>query len=66
MAAPRPENHDNSSEHDDIIAAARDIVAALPKSPAVDAAICEGEEIAAIVASLSLPDDVVAAVHLYR
>jgi GTP pyrophosphokinase len=65
MAASRPENHDNGAELDDIIGAARDLAATLPKSPGVDTAIREGDEIAAIVGPLGLPDDVVAAVHLY-
>jgi hypothetical protein len=64
MAVSRPENHDNGAEHGDIVAAAQEFAETLPKSPAVDAAIREGAEIAAIVDSLGLPGDVVAAVHL--
>jgi GTP pyrophosphokinase len=65
MAASTPENHDNGAEHGGIVAAARDFVATLPKTPATDAAAREGAEIAAVVEALGLPDDVVAAVHLY-
>jgi GTP pyrophosphokinase len=65
MAASRPENHDNGAEHGGIVSAAREFVATLPKSHATDAAAREGIEIAAIVEALGLPDDVVAAVHLY-
>jgi GTP pyrophosphokinase len=65
MAASRPENHDKGAEHGGIVATAREFVAALPKTPACDAAAHEGTEIAAIVGALGLPDDVVAAVHLY-
>jgi GTP pyrophosphokinase len=65
MAASRPENHDNGAERGGIVSAAREFIATLPKSAATDAAAREGIEIAAIVEALGLPDDVVAAVHLY-
>ena len=65
MAASRTENHDNGAERGGIVSAAREFVAALPGTPASDAAAREGAEIAAIVSALGLPDDVVAAVHLY-
>ncbi len=65
MAVSKPENHDNGAEQADIVAAARDFVAALPPRPGLQQAVHDGESIAAIVASLGLPQDVVAAVHLY-
>jgi len=65
MVVSKPENHDNGAEQADIVAAARDFVAALPSRPGLREAVRDGEAIAAIVASLGLPQDVVAAVHLY-
>ena len=65
MAVSKPENHDNGAERSHIVAAARDFVAAVPSSPGLGAAVEEGRAIAAIVASLGLPPDLVAAVHLY-
>jgi GTP pyrophosphokinase len=65
MAVSKPENHDNGTELVDIVAAARDFVAALPSRPGLARAVQDGQAIAAIVASLGLPQDVVAAVHLY-
>jgi len=65
MVVSKPENHDNGAEQADIVAAARDFVAALPSRPGLEQAVQDGQAIAAIVASLGLPPDVVAAVHLY-
>jgi len=65
MAVSKPENHDNGAEQADIVAAASAFVGALPPRPGLQQAVQEGEAIAAIVASLGLPQDVVAAVHLY-
>jgi len=65
MAVSKPENHDNGTELVDIVAAARDFVASLPSRPGLARAVQDGQAIAAIVASLGLPHDVVAAVHLY-
>ncbi len=65
MAVTKPENHDNGTEQADIVAAAREFVAALPARPGMATAVQDGQAIAAIVASLGLPQDVVAAVHLY-
>jgi GTP pyrophosphokinase len=65
MAVTKPENHDNGAEQADIVAAARDFVGALPARPGLATAVRDGQAIAAIVASLGLPQDVVAAVHLY-
>jgi GTP pyrophosphokinase len=65
MAVTKPENHVNGAEQADIVAAARDFVGALPARPGLAQAVQDGQAIAAIVASLGLPQDVVAAVHLY-
>lgn len=65
MVVSKPENRDNGAEQADIVAAACDLVAALPSRPGLGQAVQDGEAIAAIVASLGLPHDVVAAVHLY-
>ena len=65
MALSTPENHDNGGEHADIVPTAREFVDALPARPGLPAAVAEGRAIATIVASLGLPQDVVAAVHLY-
>ena len=65
MAVSKPENHDNGAEQADIVAAASDFVGALQPRPGLQQAVQEGDAIAAIVASLGLPQDVVAAVHLY-
>ena len=65
MVVSKPENHDNGAERADIVAAAREFVAALPARPGLEQSVQDGEAIAAIVASLGLPHDVVAAVHLY-
>jgi GTP pyrophosphokinase len=65
MVVSKPENHNNGAEQAQIVAAAREFVAALPARPGLDQAIGDGEAIAAIVGSLGLPHDVVAAVHLY-
>ena len=65
MAVSKPENNDNGAEHVSIVATTRMLVDALPAQPGLDASISEGRDIAAIVASLGLPDDVVAAVHVY-
>jgi GTP pyrophosphokinase len=65
MALSTPENHDNGGEQADIVAAARDFIATLPPRSGLERAVRDGEAIAAIVASLGLPQDVVAAVHLY-
>ena len=65
MVVSKPENRDNGAEQADIVAAACDLVAALPSRPGLGHAVQDGEAIAAIGASLGLPHDVVAAVHLY-
>jgi len=65
MAVTEPENRDNSGETAHIVAAARACVSALPEAPGLAASRAAGRDIADIVAALGLPDDVVAAVHLY-
>ena len=65
MAVSKPENHDNGAEQASIVATTRALVDALPSRPGLGASIQEGRDIAAIVASLGLPQDVVAAVHIY-
>ena len=65
MAVTKPEKHDNGAEQADIVAAARDFVGTLPARPGLATAVQDGQAIAAIVASLGLPSDVIAAVHLY-
>ena len=49
----------------DLVQSAREFCAGLPARPRVQAAITEGREIAAIVASLSLSPELLAAVQLY-
>jgi GTP pyrophosphokinase len=65
MAVSKLKNHDNGAEQASIVATTRALVDALPPRPGLDVSIREGREIAAIVASLGLPQDVVAAVHIY-
>jgi len=65
MAVSKPKNHDNGAEQANIVATTRTLVDALPSRPGLDASIREGRDIAAIVTSLGLPQDVVAAVHIY-
>ena len=65
MAVSTTENHDISAEQADIVDLARRFVDALPARDGIAAIIAEGRDIAAIVESLGLPDDVVAAVHVY-
>ena len=65
MAASKPENHDNGAEQASIVRGARELVAELADQPGIEASIRDGRDIAAIVESLGLPPDVVAAVHVY-
>jgi GTP pyrophosphokinase len=65
MSSSKPEISPNSAEHADIVSASRRFIETLPDNPATTAAIAEGREIAAIVGSLDLPQDVLAAVQLY-
>jgi GTP pyrophosphokinase len=52
-------------EPGDIVVEVRDYLAALPKNDGLELAINEGEQIAAIVEPLGLPDEIVAAIHAY-
>jgi len=65
MSRSNPENAPTEAEPADIVNAARQFVDALPEKEGLSAAITEGREIAAIVESLGLSDNLLAAVHLY-
>jgi GTP pyrophosphokinase len=65
MNASKPQNSPNDAGDTGIAEAARAFAAALPDQDAIAPALREGEKIAAIVESLGLPDDVVAAVQIY-
>ncbi len=65
MSSSDPENTANSVEHDDIAAASRRFLDTLPDDAATRAAIAEGRDIAAIVATLELPEQLLAAATLY-
>jgi GTP pyrophosphokinase len=65
MSRSNPENAANDSEQADIVETARQFIDALPESEGLSAAITEGREIAAIVESLGLSNELLAAVHLY-
>jgi len=65
MSRSNPENAPTEAEPADIVNAARQFVDALPEKEGLSAAITEGREIAAIVESLGLSNNLLAAVHLY-
>jgi len=65
MSANDAEKQRSDGETKDIVADVRKYLSTLAKNDAVDAAIDEGERIAAIVEPLRLPDEIVAAVHAY-
>ena len=60
MTETKPEHSDA-----DIVAATREAAQALPEQARIAPALAEGEQIAAIVDSLGLPADVVAASYIY-
>ena len=64
MSRTNPENTPIDGEQVDIVEAARKFVDALPEAEGLSAAITEGREIAAIVESLGLSNELLAAVHL--
>ena len=64
MSHTNPENTPIDGEQVDIVEAARKFVEALPEAEGLSAAITEGREIAAIVESLGLSNELLAAVHL--
>ena len=65
MVVTKPENYGNGIENADILDATRKFIDALPQRAGFADAAAEGRAIAAIVESLGLPPDVLAAVHLY-
>jgi len=65
MSRSNPENAPTEAEQADIVNAAQQFVDALPEKEGLSAAITEGREIAAIVESLGLSNNLLAAVHLY-
>jgi GTP pyrophosphokinase len=65
MSSSETEKPVNSTAQADILSVTRDFLDALPTSAAVTGAIAEGREIAAIVESLGLTEELLAAVHIY-
>jgi len=65
MSRSNPENTPTEAEQANIVNAARQFVEALPDKEGLSAAITEGREIATIVESLGLSNNLLAAVHLY-
>jgi len=65
MLRSNPENAPTEAEQADIVNTARQFVDALPGKEGLSAAITEGREIAEIVESLGLTNNLLAAVHLY-
>ena len=65
MSRSKANNPPNSGDQADIVDTARSFVDGLPEQTGIAALIDEGREIAAIVDSLGLTRDLVAAVHIY-
>ena len=65
MTSIDPENSANASDRAGIIAKTQQFIDALPDAPGLEAALVEGREIAAIVAALELPGQLLAAATLY-
>ncbi len=65
MPLANPENPAKAAVQADILSVTEAFIATLPDQPATTAAVSEGQEIAAIVKSLGLPEKLVAAVHIY-
>ncbi|MEE8426988.1 MAG: bifunctional (p)ppGpp synthetase/guanosine-3',5'-bis(diphosphate) 3'-pyrophosphohydrolase [Woeseiaceae bacterium] len=65
MSLAKSQKATNGAETADILAATRRFIDALPGPPDMSATIAEGREIAAVVASLGMPPDVIAAAHVY-
>ena len=61
----KPENPANTDETVDILAVTRRFIDALPGPDEMSATITEGREIAAVVATLGMPQDVIAAAQVY-
>ncbi len=65
MSLSKPENPANNAEPVDIVAATTCFIDALPGTAEMSGTITEGREIAAIVAALGMPQDIIAAAHIY-
>jgi len=65
MSSSDPEKQRQSNGSNDIVEDVCTYLATLPKNDGCDRAIDEGEQIAAIVKPLGLPEKIVAAVHAY-
>lgn len=65
MSASDVEKRTISGEPVDNVAEVRHFLAALPEKAGLNKARADGERIAAIVETLGLPDEILAAVHLY-
>jgi len=65
MSSSETEKTVNSTDQADILSVTRSFLDALPASTDVSDAIAEGREIAAIVESLGLTEQLLAAVHVY-
>ena len=65
MSGSKPKTTPNSVDHADIVELARAYVSALPEQASLEASITEGREIAAVVETLGLHPELIAAVHIY-
>ena len=65
MPASDAEKRDDTVDSAAIVAGVRDYLSTLPAKSRLDAAIAEGEQLAAIVAPLGLPLGIIAAVYAY-
>ncbi|NND48006.1 MAG: bifunctional (p)ppGpp synthetase/guanosine-3',5'-bis(diphosphate) 3'-pyrophosphohydrolase [Woeseiaceae bacterium] len=65
MAATDLENLNASNDADNVVGAVQSFLGSLPEQHRLQSAIDEGRQIAAIVAPLGLPQDLLAAVHVY-
>ena len=65
MSASDAEKQTNGGEPDDIVSEVRQYLADLPEKPGLAAARLAGEQIAAIIEPLGLPNGIVAAVYAY-
>ncbi len=65
MSLSKPENPANTDETVDIVAVTRRFIDALPGPDEMSATITEGREIAAVVAALGMPPEVIAAAQVY-
>ncbi|NQV86823.1 MAG: bifunctional (p)ppGpp synthetase/guanosine-3',5'-bis(diphosphate) 3'-pyrophosphohydrolase, partial [Woeseiaceae bacterium] len=65
MSASDAEEQEGRGDSDNIVAKVRVYLATLPKKDGVEDGINEGEQIAAIIAPLGLPPEILAAVYAY-